>query len=96
MQTLHVYIKNKNQHYGADFLKKAKEPEFKAAWDLLVVGTNASLILLVFLSELFAFLDALVKVADHFNYVPLTLFIPSKSWYLQRYVCGGVYSISIG
>lgn len=48
-------------------------------WDLLVLGTKASLILLVFLSELFVFLDALVKVADHFNYVPLTLFIPSKS-----------------
>lgn len=60
-------------------MKKAKEPGFKVAWDLPVLGTNASLILLVFLSELFVFLDALVKVADHFNYVPLTLFIPSKS-----------------
>lgn len=44
-----------------------------------MLGTNASLILLVFLSELFVLLDTLVKVVDHFNYVPLTLFIPSKS-----------------
>ena len=61
------------------FLKEAGAPQFKAAWDLLMLGTNASVILLVFLSEHFVFLDALVKVAEVFNYVPLTLFIPSKS-----------------
>ena len=83
MQTLHVYIKKKklrNSTLWSRFSEESKrEREFKAVWDLLVLGSNASLILLVFLSELFVFLDALVKVADHFNYVPLTLFIPSKS-----------------
>lgn len=62
------------------FLNEARAPEFKATWDLLVLGTNASVILLVFfLSELLVFLDTPVRVAEVFfyqGYVPLTLFIP--------------------
>lgn len=49
------------------FLNEARAPEFKATWDLLVLGTNASVILLVFfLSELLVFLDTPVRVAEVF------------------------------
>lgn len=62
------------------FLMDARAPEFKPAWDLLMVDTNGNGVLtLVYLTELLAFPDTLVKVAEVFNYLPLTLFIPSKS-----------------
>lgn len=59
MQILTVYTKNKRVkevNTMEHIFEEARIPEFKATWDLLVLGTNASVVLtlLVFLSDRFS------------------------------------------